>query len=83
VSGVVKGARAAWPAKRRGVGAVAAAQAIVSFSHLGRCRNDAAFAALSGTSPLQASSGKTVHHFDHWPHRATSIHTGQTRRRRR
>ena len=44
---------------------LAAAQAIVSFSHLGRCRNDAAFAALSGTSPLQASSGKTVHHFDH------------------
>jgi hypothetical protein len=27
-----------------------------------RCRNDAAFAALSGTSPLQASSGKTVRH---------------------
>jgi hypothetical protein len=26
----------------------------------GRCRSDAAFAALSGTSPLQASSGKTV-----------------------
>ena len=38
----MKGARAAWPAERRGVGAVAAAQAIVSFSRLGRCRNDAA-----------------------------------------
>ncbi len=48
--------------QRRGVGAVTAAQAIVSFSHPGRCRNDAAFAALSGTSPLQASSGKTVRH---------------------
>jgi transposase len=48
--------------KRRGVGAVTAAQVIVSFSHVGRCRNDAAFAALSGTSPLQASSGKTVRH---------------------
>ncbi len=48
--------------ERRGVGAVTAAQAIVSFSHIGRCRNDAAFAALSGTSPLQASSGKTVRH---------------------
>ena len=34
----------------------------MSFSHRGRCRNDAAFAALSGTSPLQASSGKTVRH---------------------
>ena len=47
---------------RRGVGAVTAAQAIVSFSHPGRCRNDAAFAALSGTSPSQASSGQTVRH---------------------
>jgi hypothetical protein len=27
-----------------------------------RCRSDAAFAALSGTSPLPASSGKTVRH---------------------
>ena len=44
--------------ERRGIGAVTAAQAIVSFSHPGRCRNDAAFAALSGTSPLPASSGK-------------------------
>ena len=47
---------------RRGLGPVTAAQAIVSFSHPGRCRNDAAFAALSGTSPLQASSGRTVRH---------------------
>jgi transposase len=48
--------------ERRGIGAVTAAQAIVSFSHPGRCRSDAAFAALSGTSPLQASSGKTIRH---------------------
>jgi transposase len=48
--------------ERRGVGAVTAAQAIVSFSHPGRCRSDAAFAALSGTSPVQASSGQTVRH---------------------
>ena len=34
----------------------------MSFSHPGRCRNDAAFAALAGTSPLQASSGRTVRH---------------------
>ena len=47
---------------RRGIGAVTAAQAIVSFSHPGRCRNDAAFAALSGTSPVPASSGRTVRH---------------------
>ncbi|HEX3962267.1 MAG TPA: IS110 family transposase [Trebonia sp.] len=47
---------------RFGVGAVSAAQAIVSFSHPGRCRNEAAFAALGGTSPLPASSGKTIRH---------------------
>jgi transposase len=41
---------------RRGIGPITAAQAIVSFSHPGRCRNDAAFAALVGTSPLQAST---------------------------
>src|SRR5690349_5052761 len=47
---------------RRGIGPVTAAQAIVSFSHVGRCRNDAAFAALSGTNPLPARSGRTVRH---------------------
>ena len=34
----------------------------MSFSHPGRCRNDAAFAALGGASPLPASSGRTVRH---------------------
>jgi transposase len=34
----------------------------VSFSHPGRCRSEAAFAALGGTSPLPASSGKTIRH---------------------
>jgi transposase len=47
---------------RFGVGPVSAAQAIVSFSHPGRCHSEAAFAALSGTSPVQASSGMTVRH---------------------
>ena len=47
---------------RHGIGPVSAAQATVSFSHPGRCRSDAAFAALAGTSPLQASSGRTARH---------------------
>ena len=47
---------------RPGIGPVSAAQVVVSFSHLGRVRNDAAFAALAGTSPIQASSGQTVRH---------------------
>lgn len=45
-----------------GLGAVTAAQVIVSFSHPQRCRNDAAFAKLAGTSPLEASSGQTTRH---------------------
>ena len=48
--------------ERRGIGPVSGAQAIVSFSHPGRCRNDAAFANLAGTSPTEASSGPTVRH---------------------
>lgn len=47
---------------RHGVGPVTGAQAVVSFSHPGRCRNEAAFAALAGTCPLPASSGRTVRH---------------------
>ena len=47
---------------RPGIGPVSAAQVIVSFSHPGRCRTDAAFAALAATSPLEASSGRTVRH---------------------
>jgi transposase len=45
-----------------GVGPVSAAQAIISWSHHGRCRNDAAFAALAGANPIPASSGRTTRH---------------------
>src|SRR5690348_3176475 len=45
-----------------GVGPVVAAQMLVSWSHRGRVRNEAAFAALAGTSPLEASSGQRVRH---------------------
>jgi transposase len=47
---------------RPGIGPVSAAQVVVSFSHVGRVRNDAAFAALAGTSPIPASSGQTTRH---------------------
>jgi transposase len=47
---------------RVGIGPVSAAQALVSFSHPGRIHNEAAFAALAGASPLEASSGRTVRH---------------------
>jgi transposase len=47
---------------RPGIGPVSAAQAIVSFSHAGRCRHEAAFARLAGTSPIEASSGQITRH---------------------
>lgn len=47
---------------RSGIGPVSAAQAIVSFSHVGRCRNDAALAALAGICPNPASSGNVERH---------------------
>jgi transposase len=45
-----------------GVGPISAAQLLVSWSHQGRCRSEAAFAALAGASPLQASSGRITRH---------------------
>jgi transposase len=45
-----------------GVGPVVAAQLLVSWSHRGRVRNEAAFASLAGASPLEASSGLRVRH---------------------
>jgi transposase len=47
---------------RPGIGPVSAARAIVSFSHAGRCRSEAAFARLAGTSPIEASSGQITRH---------------------
>lgn len=45
-----------------GVGPVSAAQILLAWSHPGRFPTEAAFAALAGTSPLEASSGRTVRH---------------------
>jgi len=42
----------------RGVGHVTAAQFYVAWSHPGRCRSEAAFARLAGTSPIEATSGQ-------------------------
>jgi transposase len=45
-----------------GVGPIVAAQTYIAWSHPGRCRNEAAFANLAGTAPIEASSGKVVRH---------------------
>ncbi|MCG2621237.1 IS110 family transposase [Arthrobacter sp. I2-34] len=45
-----------------GLGPVTAAQVIVSYSHPGRVRSEAAFAALAGVNPIPASSGNNIRH---------------------
>nr|AIU93844.1 hypothetical protein LRS1606.410 [Rhodococcus sp. NS1] len=45
-----------------GVGSVVAASVLIAWSHPGRVRSEAAFAALAGTCPIPASSGNTMRH---------------------
>lgn len=45
-----------------GFGAVTVAWILIAYSHPGRIHSEAAFAALAGVAPLQASSGNTVRH---------------------
>ena len=44
-----------------GIGPVSAAQLLISWSHPGRFRSEAAFAMLAGAAPVQASSGQVRH----------------------
>ena len=46
-------------AAETGLGALSAAQILLSFSHAGRIRSEAAFGMLSGTAPVPVSSGRT------------------------
>lgn len=48
--------------RQPGVGTVSAAQIICSWSHPGRLRSEAAFAALAGAAPIPASSGQILRH---------------------
>jgi transposase len=47
---------------QQGVGPICAAQIICAWSHRGRVRSEAAFAALAGVAPIPASSGQIVRH---------------------
>jgi transposase len=53
---------APWLLELPGVGPISAAQILVSWSHAGRLRSDAAFAALAGANPIPASSGQVIRH---------------------
>jgi transposase len=50
---------APWLLELPGVGPISAAQVLVSWSHAGRLRSEAAFAALAGANPIPASSGRS------------------------
>ena len=41
---------------------ITAAQLLISWSHPGRLRSEAAFAMLAGVAPVEASSGQVVRH---------------------
>jgi transposase len=45
-----------------GIGPVVAGQVIISWSHHGRVRSEAAFAKLGGVAPIEASSGMVIRH---------------------
>jgi transposase len=49
-----------WLLELAGVWPISAAQLLVSWSHRGRLRNEAAFARLAGAAPIPASSGKHI-----------------------
>ena len=53
---------APWLLELFGVGPISAAQLLVSWSHAGRFRSEAAFAALAGANPIPACSGQVVRH---------------------
>jgi len=46
----------------QGVGPISAAQILISWSHPGRVRSEAAFASLAGAAPIEASSGEHTRH---------------------
>ena len=49
-------------AAEAGLGALTAAQLLLSYSHHGRIRSEAAFGMLPGTAPVPVSSGRTDRH---------------------
>jgi transposase len=55
-------AAAPWLPELPGVGPSAPPRVLVSWSHAGRLRSEAAFAALAGVSPIPASSGQHTRH---------------------
>jgi len=47
---------------KKGIGPISAANIMTVWSHPGRIRDEASFAAIAGVNPIPASSGNTSHH---------------------
>ncbi|GAA4136862.1 transposase [Leifsonia aquatica] len=62
MTGLIQTSPAAPLLQITGVGPVTAAIVLTAWSHPGRVRSEAAFAALAGVSPIPASSGNTTRH---------------------
>jgi transposase len=62
ITGIVEDMAPGLVAAEPGLGALSAAQILLSWSHAGRIHSEAAFAMLSGTAPVPVSSGRTDRH---------------------
>ena len=60
--GLIRDSKAAELLSRTGIGPVTVAVVYTAWSHAGRVRSEAAFAALAGVNPIPASSGNTTRH---------------------
>lgn len=60
--GMIRGSKAAVLLNKTGIGPVTVAVVYTAWSHPGRVRSEAAFAALAGVNPIPASSGNTTRH---------------------
>ena len=59
---LIRSSKAAVLLDKTGIGPVTVAVVLATWSHAGRVRSEAAFAALAGVSPIPASSGNTTRH---------------------
>ncbi len=59
---LIRDSKAAVLLDKTGIGPVTVAVVLAAWSHSGRVRSEAAFAALAGVSPIPASSGNTTRH---------------------
>ncbi len=59
---LIHASKAAAVPDKTGIGPVTAAVVNTAWSHAGRIRSEAAFAALAGVNPIPASSGNTPRH---------------------